>query len=313
MKRVIYFTLVALAFVACKKEDPTNKVTGITVSPSSLELAKGNSQKLIATLSPAGVVGDVSWSSSDNAVATVNTTGVVTAVAVGSAEITAKCGDVTAKCDVSVLNVENITISGFEVLSYPSTASIKDNWLYPIAIVGLTSGVQFVPGTGFVGDGYYFDFVSACEIVNNSLQQSILGEYLPIEGTISPDDLPGRLFEKGSLEQDGGQYVVAGSWAYAIDAEGEYYVGAIEGASFTISVVGEKLKMTSYDIIVNILGRDAENNLVLTGDKTIVSSSGTAAAPANSFSSSSVFSVDKFNLQLERKNAVNFNNVLIKK
>lgn len=46
--------------------------------------------------------GTVTWESSNTAVATVNSSGVVSAVAAGVAVITATCGDYQATCVVTV-------------------------------------------------------------------------------------------------------------------------------------------------------------------------------------------------------------------
>lgn len=46
--------------------------------------------------------GTVTWGSSNSAVATVNSSGVVSAVAAGVAVITATCGDYQATCVVTV-------------------------------------------------------------------------------------------------------------------------------------------------------------------------------------------------------------------
>jgi Starch-binding module 26/Alpha amylase, catalytic domain/Bacterial Ig-like domain (group 2)/Secretion system C-terminal sorting domain len=80
-------------------------VTGVSVSPSSVSLGTGSIQQLSATIAPlnasdTGVV----WSSSDNAVATVATNGLVTASGVGTATITAKTND-GAKTSTATITV----------------------------------------------------------------------------------------------------------------------------------------------------------------------------------------------------------------
>ena len=79
-------------------------VTGITVAPTSatLSIAGGDTQQLIATLQPSGATGTITWTSSDDTIATVSATGLVTPVAVGSDTITATCEGFTATCAVTV-------------------------------------------------------------------------------------------------------------------------------------------------------------------------------------------------------------------
>lgn len=61
----------------------------------------GDEMQLTATTHPAGQ--QVSWSSGDNAVATVDANGKVKAVANGNTTITATCGELTATCAVTVV------------------------------------------------------------------------------------------------------------------------------------------------------------------------------------------------------------------
>ncbi len=80
--------------------------TGITLSQTSLTMNSGTTAQLTATLSPEGAVGSVTWTSSDESVATVDANGVVTAVAGGSCSITATAAYgvvITATCEVNVL------------------------------------------------------------------------------------------------------------------------------------------------------------------------------------------------------------------
>lgn len=83
---------------------PTPAVEGITLSENDTTLEAGESKQLTANLLPAGVSGDVTWSSSDATVATVDITGLVTNVNAASSTkkvtITAACGDVSAEAVV---------------------------------------------------------------------------------------------------------------------------------------------------------------------------------------------------------------------
>lgn len=77
--------------------------TGISLNQTTAELNIGNKLQLIATLLPNGATGSITWTSSNGSVATVSSTGLVTAVAAGSATITAKYSNsITATCTVTV-------------------------------------------------------------------------------------------------------------------------------------------------------------------------------------------------------------------
>jgi uncharacterized protein YjdB len=83
----------------------TVAVTSVSVSPISTSLTIGSTQQLTATISPSNATNQsVTWSSNNTSVATVNSTGLITAVAAGSATITVTTedGNRTATCSVSV-------------------------------------------------------------------------------------------------------------------------------------------------------------------------------------------------------------------
>ena len=82
----------------------TTKVDAVTLSQNEGILNVGKSVTLTATVTPEEIAADttVTWSSSDEAVATVDSNGKVTAVATGNATITATAGEESASCDITV-------------------------------------------------------------------------------------------------------------------------------------------------------------------------------------------------------------------
>ncbi|MBR0441631.1 MAG: Ig-like domain-containing protein, partial [Firmicutes bacterium] len=83
----------------------TIAVTGVSVDPAEVSLKVGKTKELTAVLEPENATNkNVTWSSSDEEVATVDENGKVTAVAAGTAEITVKTedGEFTAVCTVKV-------------------------------------------------------------------------------------------------------------------------------------------------------------------------------------------------------------------
>ena len=84
------------------EEKAASMVTGIKLNRTASTLVVEGTTKLTATVEPEEACDvTVNWTSSDPAVATVEG-GVVTAVAVGNAVITASAGTVSAACDVTV-------------------------------------------------------------------------------------------------------------------------------------------------------------------------------------------------------------------
>ena len=83
---------------------PRNDVpNSIKISQSKLELNKGNSKKLSVSINPSNASHrGVSWGSSNSSVATVDSTGKVTAKSKGTANITVKVLGLTSTCKVTV-------------------------------------------------------------------------------------------------------------------------------------------------------------------------------------------------------------------
>ena len=82
----------------------TTKVDAVTLNQNEGILNVGKSVTLTATVTPEEIAADttVTWFSSDEAVATVDSNGKVTAVATGNATITATAGEESASCDITV-------------------------------------------------------------------------------------------------------------------------------------------------------------------------------------------------------------------
>ena len=94
----------AIAHVTLTDVQADKPLTGIALSETSMTMQPEETQQLTVTYTPADTNSDktVTWSTSDEAVATVDAEGNVTAVADGTATITATCGEFTATCEVTV-------------------------------------------------------------------------------------------------------------------------------------------------------------------------------------------------------------------
>lgn len=82
---------------------PAVPATELTLDPTSIRLSAGQTKALTLTTKPENATGTAVWSSSNPAVATVDEKGNVTAVATGTATITAALGTQAAVCTVSVV------------------------------------------------------------------------------------------------------------------------------------------------------------------------------------------------------------------
>ena len=162
--------LATLGMMSCGGEQ--NKVdTNVTVevTPNTLTLGVGvSSEKLAVKVTPAGNNQTVTWSSSDEAIATVKG-GVVTGVAVGTATITATVGTASGTCAVSVTNdaaLENYAIGGWGLFGTPEyiagteryvTFTSGDSAKCQLGYISLyvwDNNLTYVSGSGFSGTGY---------------------------------------------------------------------------------------------------------------------------------------------------------------
>ena len=112
------------------------KATSLALDQSLVTLNGGEQVQLKALVEPEDASSSVSWTSSDNNVATVNANGVVTAVGAGEAMITAATLDgsgLTAQC---VVRVYSTSVQGDNVLMMPLTVNAESgmNVVLPVAM-----------------------------------------------------------------------------------------------------------------------------------------------------------------------------------
>lgn len=95
----------------------TVPVESITLNKTKLTLDKGQSETLVATISPADAnENTVTWDSSNSNMASVDANGKVTAVGAGHVTITAKAGGKSAACQVTVIApVESVTLNRTDI------------------------------------------------------------------------------------------------------------------------------------------------------------------------------------------------------
>lgn len=96
-------------------KDAVIPVTGLALNKTTLELIEGTSETLVATVEPSNATNkEITWSTNDSSIATVDGTGKVTALKAGEAVITAtsKDGQKVASCTVTV-KLDEIIVDGW--------------------------------------------------------------------------------------------------------------------------------------------------------------------------------------------------------
>ena len=130
------------------------KTTSLALDQSLVTLNGGEQVQLKALVEPEDASSSVSWTSSDNNVATVNANGVVTAVGAGEAMITAATLDgsgLTAQC---VVRVYSTSVQGDNVLMMPLTVNAESgmNVVLPVAMRNV-AGISAVQCDIFLPEG----------------------------------------------------------------------------------------------------------------------------------------------------------------
>lgn len=138
-------------------------VTEVKITSTVTEVTAGETITLTAEVSPENATDKtVTWSSSDTAIATVDSTGKVTGVAAGTATITAKAGEKTATVEVTVKAVATGGSTGGETAT-PKTATIAydgssaENAPAATGEEGVFSDVQDIVAGAGVAEGYSLD------------------------------------------------------------------------------------------------------------------------------------------------------------
>lgn len=138
-------------------------VTSLSLNKTELNLAEGDVETLVATVKPDNATDKtVTWSTSDDNIASVDDNGKVTAIKEGAATITAKAGDKSAICSISVASSSipdgNIVFADSNIKTKLVAAfdSNKDGELSYREVAAVTSldGV-FVDETSFI---YFNEF-----------------------------------------------------------------------------------------------------------------------------------------------------------
>lgn len=108
-------------------DDTPVPVTGVSLNKNSLSLTVGGKDTLIATVAPTNASNQkVNWSSSNDKIASVDSNGNVTAVAQGSATITATTedGKKTATCSVTV-TASTVAVTGVTLDKSSATVNVN--------------------------------------------------------------------------------------------------------------------------------------------------------------------------------------------
>ena len=171
---LLTFVILLLTATGCKKE-VDKSVKGITLSKSSLTLKPGGSETLTFIIFPDNANNkNVSWQSSDNAIATVDANGVVTAIKPGAATITVTTqeNNEKASCAVTVTQNDAKTVSG----------DVEGTWA-KYSVVNVTGHIKIPEGkTLTIEEGVEVIISTGGQDANNTKIEWIVNGNLYIQG-----------------------------------------------------------------------------------------------------------------------------------
>lgn len=214
--KLFLLPLAALMITGCKNK-PEEVVPTVELDNANLTLVIGGTKALVAT-SENGE-GSVTWSSSDEAVVTISAEGVITAVGVGEATITATYAGLTATCKVTVIASEHFRLAAVQenenIKEFKLNVADEDN-----EFRGETSAVIEV------GDDNAFDVKPTLKIMDKETLQYVEESSWPFE------------YSYKLLVKNGNEYVAADA------ADVESFDAAKCQINFAESAVGKEFKLT---------------------------------------------------------------------
>ena len=146
-------------FIGCKNDDDdggdeTVAVTEVKITSTVKEVTAGETITLEATVSPDNATDKtITWTSNNESIATVDSTGKVTGVAAGTATITAKAGEKTDSVDVTV----KAAASSTKTATIAYDGSSEENAPAATGDEGVFSDVQNAIAAAGVAEGYSLD------------------------------------------------------------------------------------------------------------------------------------------------------------
>lgn len=161
-KRIIQLSIATLTLImilSCFTACFSVPAASLVLSNTELTINVGSASSVSCTVLPENATNKtVNWSSSNNAVATVNNVGVITGVSAGTCTIAASCGNITANVTVTVnkpveqviLNKTDVTIREDETFTFTCTIMPNDASEKKVIWASSDTSVAYVNSTGTI-------------------------------------------------------------------------------------------------------------------------------------------------------------------
>ncbi|MBR4166926.1 MAG: Ig-like domain-containing protein [Bacteroidales bacterium] len=262
-------------------------VTQVTISPTSVNMTVGDTKQFSVKIDPANATNqEVSWSSSDPSVASIDSKGLVTAKAEGKATITvtANDGGVSSKATVTVNNktvpVTGVSVSpaslsmeigGSKALSVTVSPSDATDKTYTVtsdntSVAEVSNGNVIAKGAGTANitvtttDG---SFQATCKVTVNKPQMTISADPSSLAfGDVNVDECSTKTFSisntgKAEVKVSG----ISVPEAYSVDVTSPFTIAV--GQSKTVTVTFTPTDGKDYNGSITITS-DADNQPTVT-------------------------------------------------
>lgn len=230
--KYLSFALFVFLLASCDK----HPVSSVTIDRNTLELQVGETHQLEAVIIPlsAAMYNSVSWSSSDEAVATVSSDGTVTAVYTGSCTITATAGKKSTSCSVTVGKLDyEFSFSRATVLYY---GDAYENGANNLVLRLLGDGISLTDEGALSGEGFFFNIDMSVPLGNCTV---------PVHTFELDSSRTEYTFAAGELQTiDGAQYAT-GTFVGQRSADGLTVV-FVQSGSFWVTLDGDEYTLEGH-------------------------------------------------------------------
>ncbi len=184
--KILSGVVCALLLCSCGQFFPSSStIVSLALSPTSAQIKPAGTEQFTATAtygnnSTGDVTSTVTWTSSNVSIATIDSSGLATGVAVGTANITAKSGSVTSPLarltvsnkTISVITVspQNLTLSSGGQQQYSANATYSDG-----SNGDITSSVTWGSSSTSVATITTGGFVTAVATGNSTISAALNG------------------------------------------------------------------------------------------------------------------------------------------
>lgn len=104
--KILWILPIVLVMAGCIKDEPIPKVQNVRLSDAVVSLSEGDSLSLQVVFEPVGSRETITWTSSNEKVATVSSSGRIKAISRGFALIKAQADSLAATCEVTVTRTD---------------------------------------------------------------------------------------------------------------------------------------------------------------------------------------------------------------